>query len=466
MQANGETWYNGSVGSGPLLLFADRNLILSLPLPLCHSPMPLFQRLFLIPYNLLWLPALPVALCRLLWRARKQPAYLRHLQERFGCYCTRTPGPAIWVHAVSLGETHAAEPLVRALLERWPEHTVVLTHTTPTGRAASKELFAENSRVLRVYLPYDFGPFVTRFLRHFRPAFGIIMETELWPMLLTACKRRGMPVLLANARLSKRSARRYARCAVLIRLIFGALTAIGAQGAADAARLTALGARRVSITGNIKFDVEPPSEILALGANFRARRGARPTIFAASTREGEEEAILDAFIRASSENPETLLILTPRHPQRFDEVEALVRTRGLTVTRRTKAPTDPLPIDTQVWLGDSVGEMFAYYTAADIALIGGSWRPFGGQNPIEACAVGTPILLGPHTFNFQRIADDAVETGAARRCDDAESAMQTAFALLKDSAALAAMSEAGRAFAAGNRGATTRTVALLNELGL
>ena len=450
-----------------LLLFTGRNLILLLPLPLRHSPMSLFQRLLLLPYNLLWLPALPAVLLRLLRRACKQPAYLRHLQERFGGYCTRTPGPAIWVHAVSLGETHAAEPLVHALLERWPEHTVVLTHMTPTGRAASKALFAGNNRVLRAYLPYDFGPFVTRFLRHFRPSFGIIMETELWPMLLATCQRRGMPVLLANARLSERSAQRYARWPTLVRAIFGALTAIGAQNAADAARLTALGARRVSITGNIKFDVEPPPEMLALGADFRARRGLRPTIFAASTREGEEEAILDAFVRASSSgNPETLLILTPRHPQRFDEVEALIRARGLTVTRRSAAPSARLPIDTQVWLGDSMGEMYAYYAATDVALIGGSWQPFGGQNPIEACAVGAPILLGPHTFNFQRVAIEAIETGAAQRCNDIETAMRAAFALLEDPAARAAMSEAGRAFAATNRGATARTIALLGELGL
>jgi 3-deoxy-D-manno-octulosonic-acid transferase len=429
--------------------------------------MPLFQRLLLLPYNLLWLPALPGALFRLYRRARKQPAYLHHLQERFGGYRMRAPGPVIWVHAVSLGETRAAEPLVHALLERWPEHTVVLTHMTPTGRAASEALFGENTRVLRVYLPYDFEPFIVRFLRHFRPVFGIIMETELWPMLLTTCQRRGVPVLLANARLSKRSARRYARLSALTRLTLGALTAIGAQGAADAARLTALGARRVSITGNIKFDVEPSPEMLALGADFRSRRGNRPTIFAASTREGEEEAILDAFIRAcSSGNPETLLILTPRHLQRFDEVEALIRARGLTVTRRSTLPPAPLPIDTQVWLGDSIGEMFAYYIASDVALIGGSWRPFGGQNPIEACAVGIPALLGPHTFNFQRTADEAIETGAARRCDDIETAMHTAFALLEDPAACAAMSEAGRAFAAANRGATARTIALLDELGL
>ncbi|MCL2591096.1 MAG: lipid IV(A) 3-deoxy-D-manno-octulosonic acid transferase [Betaproteobacteria bacterium] len=429
--------------------------------------MPLFQRLLLLPYNLLWLPALPAAFFRLLGRARKQPAYLHHVQERFGSFHTQAQGPVIWVHAVSLGETHAAEPLVRALLERWPEHTVVLTHMTPTGREASKALFGGNNRVLRAYLPYDFEPFVTRFLNHFRPMFGIIMETELWPVLLTACRRRDVPVLLANARLSERSARRYACLPALTRLALGALAAIGAQSASDAARLAMLGAQRVSVTGNIKFDVEPSPEILALGADFRARRGTRPTIFAASTREGEEEAILDAFIRTRPlGNPETLLILTPRHPQRFDEAETLIQSHGLSVSRRSAAPAEPAPIDTQVWLGDSTGEMFAYYIAADVTMIGGSWRPFGGQNPIEACAVGTPALLGPHTFNFQRVADEAVEAGAARRCDDIESGMRTAFALLGDSAARTAMSEAGKAFAAINRGATARTISLLNELGL
>ncbi|MCL2644039.1 MAG: lipid IV(A) 3-deoxy-D-manno-octulosonic acid transferase [Betaproteobacteria bacterium] len=428
--------------------------------------MPLFQRLFLLPYNLLWLPALPAALLRLFWRARRQPAYLRHIRERFGSYRKRAPGQVIWVHAVSMGETRAAEPLVRALLERWPEHTVVITHMTPTGREASKTLFEGNNQVLRVYLPYDFEPFVTRFLRHFRPMFGIVMETEIWPVLLTACRRRKVPILLANARLSERSAGRYARLPALTRFILGALTAVGAQSAADAARLTSLGAHRVSITGNIKFDVEPSPEVLALGADFRTRRGTRPTIFAASTREGEEEAILDAFMHVCASDPETLLILTPRHPERFDEAEELIRARGLSVSRRSAAPSNPLPIDTQVWLGDSTGEMFAYYMAADVALIGGSWRPFGGQNPIEACAVGTPILLGPHTFNFQRIANDAVEAGAARRCDDIESGIRTAFELLQDLDARAAMSEAGHAFAAINRGATARTIALLDELGL
>ncbi|MDR3213848.1 MAG: 3-deoxy-D-manno-octulosonic acid transferase, partial [Azoarcus sp.] len=309
--------------------------------------------------------------------------------------------------------------------------------------------------------------------RHFRPAFGIIMETELWPNLLAACQRRGVPVLLANARLSERSALGYARLASLTRLTLGALAATGAQTAADAARLSALGARRVSITGNIKFDSTPPGDALALAAKFRARCGARPTILAASTREGEEIPIIDAFIRHAARHKDmnALLVLVPRHPQRFDEVEAMAHACGLTLARRSAdwnldahgAP-EALPAGVRVWLGDSMGEMFAYYAAADVALIGGSWLPFGGQNPIEACAVGAPVLLGPHTFNFRHIADEAVRAGAARRCENADDAMRAAFALLDDGPARAAMAEAGRAFTAANRGATARTVALLDEI--
>jgi 3-deoxy-D-manno-octulosonic-acid transferase len=430
-----------------------------------------FPRLLLLPYSLLWLLGLPAVLIRLLWRARRQPEYLRHVRERFGGYNVRAPGAVIWVHAVSLGETRAAEPLVRAVLARWPDHTVVLTHMTPTGREASKALFAEESRVLRVYLPYDFALWVGRFLRHFRPAFGIIMETELWPQLLAACQRRHVPVLLANARMSERSARGYARLPTLTRLTLGALVAIGAQSAADASRLSALGARQVSITGNIKFDISPPDSALVLAERFRARCGARAVILAASTREGEEEAIVDAFIRASSRpgaQADALLVLVPRHPQRFDEVEALVRARGLVVARRSDdaAETAPVPLspEVRVWLGDSMGEMFAYYAAADIALIGGSWLPFGGQNPIEACAVGTPVLLGPHTFNFDLVAKEAINAGAARRCADIDTAMQAAFGLLADAPARTAMAKAGLAFTAANRGATARTVALLDAV--
>jgi 3-deoxy-D-manno-octulosonic-acid transferase len=434
-------------------------------------PPSLSQRLLFLFYKLLWLPALPAVLLRLLWRARRQPAYLHHIRERFGGYRVRAPGPVIWVHAVSVGETRAAAPLIRALLERYPGHSVALTHMTPTGRETSEALFGGEARVLRIYLPYDFSPFVARFLHHFRPVSGIVMETELWPGLLTACQRQGVPVLLANARLSERSARAYARIPALTRLTLGALAVIGAQTDADAARLSALGARRVSVTGNIKFDSAPPEGAFALAARFRARCGARPAILAASTREGEETLIVDAFLRGNArDEANVLLILAPRHPQRFDEVAAMLQARGLVTARRsldrdlsTKAAPEALPPETRVWLGDSMGEMFAYYAAADVALIGGCWLPFGGHNPVESCAVGTPVLIGPHTFNIQNIADEAVKAGAARRYENADTAMQAAFALLADEAARTKMAEAGRGFAAANRGATSRTLALLDD---
>lgn len=414
-----------------------------------------------LPYTLLWLLVLPLVLLRLAWRARRQPAYLRHLGERFGRYRTRAPVGVIWIHAVSVGETRAAEPLVRALLEQWPEHSVLITHMTPTGRDTSKTLFRDEARVLRAYLPYDVGCFVHAFLRHFRPLFGVIMETELWPNLLAACRRRRIPVMLANARLSPRSARRYARLPALTALTMKALAAIGAQTAADAARLTQLGARRVTVTGNIKFDIAPPAPMLALGATLRERIGrARPVVLAASTREGEETLLLDAFARHAP--PAALLLLVPRHPQRFEEVAALAGARGLALQRRSAE--EAVRAGTRVLLGDSMGEMFAYYAAADVALVGGSWLPFGGQNLIEACAVGTPAVVGPHTFNFHAVAEDAVRSGAALRAQDADEGMRGALALLADASRREAASAAGKAFATTHQGATARSVALLRQL--
>ena len=413
-----------------------------------------------LPYTLLWILALPLVLLRLLWRARRQPAYLRHVGERFGRYRVRAPLAVIWVHAVSVGETRAAEPLVRALLERWPEHSVLLTHMTPTGRDTARTLFKDEPRVLRAYLPYDVGCFAHAFLRHFRPMFGVIMETELWPNLLAACRRRRIPVMLANARLSDRSARRYARLPALTALTMKALAAIGAQTAADAARLTQLGARRVTVTGNIKFDITPPAEMLALGQTLRARIGERPVVLAASTREGEEAVLVDAFVRHAPND--ALLLLVPRHPQRFDAIAAELAARKLAAQRRSA--DEAIAPHTRVLLGDTMGEMFAYYAAADVALIGGSWLPFGGQNLIEACAVGTPVVVGPHTFNFQAVAEDAVRTGAALRAEDADAGMQAALALLADDQGRTRLATAGRAFATTHQGATARTITLLQDL--
>lgn len=405
-------------------------------------------------YNaLLWI-ALPLLPLRLAWRARKQPEYLRHVGERFGRYPPAPERPVIWIHAVSVGETRAAAPLVAALRERHPDHAIVMTHMTPTGRAAGEQLFGD--AVVRVYLPWDYPFAVARFLRHFRPRLGLLMETEVWFNLVRGCRAAGVPLYLVNARLSERSARGYRRLGGLARGAFGGLAGVLAQTAADAERLASVGARYVEVTGNLKFDVTPPPAQLDLGRRLRAAFGAdRPVWLAASTREGEEERVLDAF--AALGVPDALLTLVPRHPQRFDEVAELLARRGLRYQRRSA--NVPVPADVAVVLGDSMGELFAYYAAADVAFVGGSLLPLGGQNLIEACAVGVPVLVGPHTFNFEEATRLAIDAGAALRVADAAGLARAVGALLGDPARRARMAAAGREFAARHRGATARTLA-------
>lgn len=408
---------------------------------------------------------LPWAMLHLLWRARRQPEYLRHWGERFGVYPrTRPAGPIIWIHAVSVGETRAAQPLVAALRARYPDHRILFTHMTPTGRATSEALFG--AAVERVYLPYDMPWAMRRFLRHYRPALGLVMETELWPNLIAACRDAAVPLLLVNARLSEKSARRYARFPALTRGALQGLGAIAAGGAADARRLRELGAAEVAVLGNMKFDIAPPAAQLELGLRLRERCGGRPVFLCASTREGEEALILDAWkatqnLGSGDTVAAPLLAIVPRHPQRFDEVARLIEARGFALQRRSDER--PVAAATQVWLGDSMGEMFAYYAAADVAFVGGSLLPFGSQNLIEACAVGTPVLLGPSTYNFAEAAQAALAAGAARQVADAEELVAAALALLADQPACAAMGAAGRAFSAGHRGATQRTLALLEN---
>lgn len=412
-------------------------------------------------YTAIWYLAAPLAFLRLAWRARRQPEYLQHLGERLGRYRIRMPGPVIWLHAVSVGETRACAPLLHALLDAHPECSVLLTHMTPTGRATAAELFGKLApRVHSVYLPYDLPWAIRRFLRHFHPRIGILMETELWPNLIEGCRRTGTPLTMVNARLSERSARGYGRIGSLARNAFAHLSAIGAQTEGDSRRMAKLGARNLLVTGNIKFDIAPPTEMQALGADFRNRFGPRQVLLAASTREGEEGPLLDAFARLCA--PDVLLVLVPRHPQRFDEVAKLVQRAGLKVQRRSRDM--PVMADTRVWLGDSMGEMYAYYSAADVALIGGSWEQLGGQNPIEASAVGCPVIVGPHTFNFSVVCNQAIEAGAAVRADNIEDGLHQALKILDNPARRKNMGEAGRHFAESHRGATARTVDLLTPL--
>lgn len=402
---------------------------------------------------------LPWAVLHLLWRARKQPAYLQHWPERFGRYPSLPALPTLWIHAVSVGETRAAQPLVAALRVRFPGHRILLTHMTPTGRATAHALFGDT--VESVYLPYDTPWAMRAFLHHYRPILGLIMETELWPNLIHTCREKKVPLLLVNARLSEKSARRYARFPALTRAALGELSAISAIGNADAERLRALGAPDVGISGSVKFDIDPPSEQLDLGAQFRARIGERPVFLCASTREGEEALILDAWQKKLGDDRTALLVFVPRHPQRFDEVSKLVVARGLRL--QTRSDDQPVAADAQVWLGDSMGEMFAYYAAADVAFVGGSLLDFGCQNLIEPCAVGTPVLVGPSTFNFPEAARAALAAGAARQVPHANRLVDAALGLLGDVASREAMGNAGRLFAQAHRGATQRTLELIER---
>lgn len=407
-------------------------------------------------YSLILYLATPLIWLRLLWRARKQPEYLQHLGERYGFYRQPVPEKLIWVHAVSVGETRAAQPLIEGLQARWPEHRILLTGMTPTGRAAGQQVYGE--RVIQAYLPYDYPAAVDRFFCHFSPAFGVLMETEIWPNLLAAAQRKKVPVMLANARLSARSARGYGKFDALVRPAFAALSGVLAQTAVDAARIGAMGAGRVEVCGNLKFDVPSAPEQFALGMQWRAAIGQRPVWLAASTREGEETLVLEAWREVGA--PNALLVLVPRHPQRFNDVAGLLTQQNQNFVRRSAG----LPgADTKIWLGDSMGEMAAYFTLADLAFIGGSLLPLGGQNLIEAAAYGCPVLVGPHTFNFLQATEDAISAGAARRIESPEALGLAVDRLLREEGELASMRQSARHFAQVHQGATQRTLNLIEQ---
>lgn len=406
----------------------------------------------------LWL-LFPYIFLRLLWRARKQPEYLHHIAERFGFYSIHSSKPVIWLHAVSVGETRAMQSLVTRLHAKYPDHQLLFTHTTPTGRAASEQLYG--SSVLRVYLPYDYPFAVHGFLRHFRPRLGILMETEIWFNLIHICHKNETPLLLLNARMSEKSALGYARFARLTRNALGKLSAVAAQTADDAARLTSLGAKNVSVTGNLKFDIDPPSAMLELGRQLREQFGISRRIFlAASTREGEEILLLDTL--QDIHVPDILLVIVPRHPQRFDEVSGLIAARGIAF--QSRSGNSAVRKETRIVLGDSMGEMFAYYAAADIAFIGGSLMPYGGQNLIEACAVGTPIVVGPHMYNFAEATRQAVSAGAAIQVSNTAELAAQVQRLLQDHALLHDMHRHCAEFIGSNRGATEKSLQLVERL--
>lgn len=406
---------------------------------------------------LTWL-ALPLVPLRLWQRGRREPGYRAHQSERYGCYGSALEPVAIWIHAVSAGETRAAAPLVRALQKRLPRSRILLTHMTATGREAGRALFGTG--VHQAYAPYDFAFAVRGFLRHFRPQLALVMETELWPNLITLTADAAIPIYLVNARLSPRSAARYRRWGGFTGEVLAALSGVGAQSETDAQRLRALGARNVQVTGSMKFDLDVPPEMLTQGRALRERLGReRPVWLAAVTRDGEEALFLDALPSLSRE---VLTLIVPRHPQRFDAVAQLLHDRGIAFQRKSEGRE--IALGTQVMLGDTMGEMYVYYAAADVAYIGGSLLPLGGQNLLEACAVGTPVILGPHTFNFAQASEHALAAGAALRAQNAQEVLAMVAQLLADPARRTRMGEAGRAFYARHRGATQHTLALIEPV--
>ena len=419
-------------------------------------------------YTLLLLAATPLILLRLWLRGRREPGYRQHIGERFGDFTQAKLRDAIWIHAVSVGETRAAAPLVAALRARFPQRPILMTCMTVTGRATATELYGDFATI--AYLPYDF-PWASRHLiQRFDPRMLLIMETEIWPNHIASCRDAGIPALLVNARLSERSRTGYAQWApvrALIREAFRSLQ-VAAQSSEDAQRLTALGANNVVVTGNMKFDIEPSREQVAVGIKwknaFAENNSPRKVLLAASTREGEEALIIDAYKKHFDEaaRRHTLLVIVPRHPQRFDEVNAQMVSAGLRVQRRSDGAK--INIDTEVWLGDSMNEMFAYLAMCDVAFIGGSLVPVGGQNLIEPCAMGRPVLMGPSDFNFVDAAKQAEAIGAMIRISDANHWAITARELLDDSERAAIMSERALAFAAQHQGATNKTMDLVTHL--
>ena len=413
-------------------------------------------------YSLAWILVLPFAFLHLLWRARKQPEYLQHWPQRLGWIRCWPGQQRLWIHAVSVGETRAAAPLIKAWRARHPDCAILLTHTTPTGRETGKTLFGEASgaEFEQAYLPYDF-PFLTwLFLKRARPDLGLIMETELWPNLYAACKRRNVPLFLVNARLSERSARGYVRFRWLVTPTLRSLSGLAAQTAKDADRFAALGAEKIQITGNLKFDVNVPADTAQRSQDLRRQFGGRFVWLAASTREGEESILLDLFDRLDL--ADALLVIVPRHPQRFAEVAGLIASRHASWARRSEVSGDePLTPETKVFLGDSMGEMAAYFTAADVAYIGGSLLPFGGQNLIEAAAAGCPALIGPHTWNFSEAAEQSIAAGAALRVADGEEMLIALRVLHDEVPKRQLMARAGQIFTELNRGATARTLDMI-----
>jgi 3-deoxy-D-manno-octulosonic-acid transferase len=426
-------------------------------------------------YSLAWWLALPALLLTILWRAVLRPSYRANWLERFGVY-QHTPTGAhlvFWIHAVSVGETRAAQPLVLALLAAHPTGQILLTHMTPTGRKAGADLYEKfivGKRLRQAYLPYDYGFAMQRFMAYWRPQLGVVMETEVWPNLMAVAKRNALPIALVNARLSAKSLKKGLRFKSLMSQAVERFDVIVAQSEQDAERISSFAPlKSISVSGNIKFDVKADPEKIALGLRWRSLVG-RPVLLLASSRDGEEQMFFDALndysntCKASGHeafNKDILFLVVPRHPERFEAVRLLALKAGFSVANRSAQ----MPAaNTQVWLGDSMGEMFSYYSMATVALLGGSFGPFGSQNLLEAMAVGCPVVVGPSRFNFDHVISDALLAGGATSASSMADAVSKAGTLLASPDILVKAGAAGTRFCATHQGATTKTMRLLEPL--
>jgi 3-deoxy-D-manno-octulosonic-acid transferase len=425
-------------------------------------------------YGLAWWLATPLVMAYLLWRSWRQPEYRQGWAERWALDDGELPessdrtrqGKLIWIHAVSVGETRAAAPLVRALLQDDPQRRIVFTHMTPTGRQTSVELFGDG--VMRRYLPYDLAWAQRRLIARLKPALILIMETELWPNLINEARRAGVPIALVNARLSEKSLRQGLKRRGLLAPALQQLDLVLAQGRDDAQRISQLAPRTLEVLGNLKFDHAIDEDKRALGRAWRAA-AKRPAVLMASSREGEEAALLEAVQR----HPQASAVQwwwVPRHPQRFDEVWALLASgaaaQGGAAVRRSAGGFDREREQAWLVLGDSMGELAAYLECADVVIMGGSLGAFGSQNLIEPCAQGRAVLLGPSTFNFALASELALKAGAALQLDNAQALVNQAILLAQDQPKREAMRNCGITFTHEHRGATARTLSALKKAGL
>jgi 3-deoxy-D-manno-octulosonic-acid transferase len=417
-------------------------------------------------YTLLLVLLFPFVLLRLALRGFRNHDYWRRIPERFGFIAAPDGAPLIWLHAVSVGEARAAVPLVKRLAEEYVHHRFLITTMTPTGSATVRQTLGD--RVVHCYVPYDYPSAVRRFLDRTRPVLAVIMETELWPNLFHECRARGIPLLVANVRLSERSARRYRRVAPLVRATLEQVSRFGVQNEADAARLRALGAppENVEVTGSIKFELSLPASLIESAEVLRRTWGAdRPVWLAASTHDGEDEPLLQAHaeLRRQARFANALLVLVPRHPERFSAVVKLCRRHGLNTAQRSLVPgmLDPAA---EVLVGDTMGELQLFYAAADVAFVGGSLVATGGHNLLEASAVGKPVVFGPHMFNFTEIAAMTIERGAGVQVRTAAELAPAIGDFLGNANRRFGAGEAGRRMVEENRGALVHTVNLIEKL--